>query len=267
METQHAEATPTLVMRRFFKALNDGNLMALELWAAHDAFDGGDTNYAKKLDMWVVSQHDAGTLSLEVLEWLLTYTKGRNHSFFRRPYEQNGRRRGGRTDNWRGVVCDIVRKWMMHPANMTVVQKRIARLTHEIDWLAPTYELLDSDAGRDWLSMISSPARIMEMALTRRTSWKEGKSVPGPICMPMIERLLAKGPVDLTLCGDELLREYKSDENRPLALRLIAHRDTSFPMPAQFTQFIKETIDGYKWYQRMKQDLPTLLKAKTNEPD
>jgi len=266
METQHAEATPALVMRRFFKALNDGNLMALELWAAHDAFDGGGTNYAKKLDKWAVSQHAAGTLSLEVLEWLLTYTKGRPHSFFRRFHERDGRR-NNRGNNWRGVVCDTVREWMKNPADMTVVQKRIARLTYEVNWLTPSYELLDSDAGRDWLLTVSNPAHIMEMALTRRISWKEGKSIPGPICMPMIERLLAKGPVDLTLCGDELLHEYKSDENRPLALRLIAHRDTSLLMPKQFTQFIKEIIDGYKWYQRMKQDLPTLLKAKTNEPD
>jgi hypothetical protein len=266
MESQHADLDATVVMRRFFRALNEENLLAAELWAGHDHFDGGSIDYANKFDRWVRDKINTSELPMDVLEWLLTYTKGTTRNFFRRGSEYRTRNRG---NNWRGVVCDLVREWMRNPRDLSETQKRIARLLYELTWLTPDYELMDSKEGRDWLLKIATPAKLMKMALVVRSGWDTAKSkhVTHPICMPLIETLLAKGPVDLSLCGSELLTQYKKDEGRAIALKLIAQRDTSIPMPTQFTDFIQNVVEQYKWYQRVREDLPTLLGAKTHESD
>jgi hypothetical protein len=106
------------------------------------------------------------------------------------------------------------------------------------------------------------------MALTMRTHWEGGKHVKQPICFVLVDTLIAKAPVDLSKCGDELLAQYKSDDaGRAVALRLIRARDTNIPMPKEFTEFIQEVVEQYKWYQRVTQDLPTLIGAKTHEID
>lgn len=261
MTDENKEMTPSLVMRRFFVALKTENLMAAELLATHENFDGGDVDYSKTLTKLVTEG-----LSTATLEWLLTYAKGSKTRFFRPSGEYAGRRRHS-GNNWRGWICDMVRRWMTTPMNLTDEQRRIARLVYDIGWLTPDLGLMDSPAGRDWLLKISTPDKLLKMALTVRTSWERGKHVTQPICSVLVDMLIAKGPPDLSLCGSELLAQYKDDVGRAVALRLIRARDTSIPMPREFTAFITEVVEQYKWYQRVTQDLPTLIGAKTNEID
>lgn len=261
MTEEYKELTPTLVMRRFFAALKAENLMAAELLATHENFDGGDADYSKAFGK-MLENH---SLSMPTFEWLLTFAKGASRGFWRPTGESTGyTRRSG--NNWRGHVCDRVRKWMREPTNMTDEQRRIARLTYDLGWLQPGFELLDSELGRDWLKEIVAPDRLLEMALTKRTGWDGGKHVVQPICTSMIEWLLAKGSVDLSRCGDELVREYQSD-GHILALRLIKSRDPDKKMPKEFTDMIQDVVLKYKLYQKLQRDLPILLGAKTHEID
>jgi hypothetical protein len=257
---EEKEMTPSLVMRRFFTALKNENLMAAELLATHDLFDGGDVDYGRTFGK-MLNEHP---LTMPTIEWLLTFAKGSNRGFWNPAGEYNGYgRRSG--NNWRGHICDKVRLWMRHAAGMNDEQRRIARLTYELKWQDPSFEFLDSESGREWLQQIVKPARLLEMALSERGYYEGGKHMTKPLCLPMIERLIEQGPVDISQSGEELVREYQRDAGRALVVRIIAHRDTSKPMPKAFTSFVQDVLEKYKMYQHLSRDLSTLLKAKTNE--
>jgi hypothetical protein len=251
-------------MKRFFAALKTENLMAAELLAVHENFNGGDVDYQRTFGKLI--NDDDNPLSLATFEWLLTFAKGCNIGFFRPGNEYTYRRRSSNTNNWRGHVCDMVRRWMHKPSDLTDEQKRIARLTYDLGWLLPDTDLRDTEAGREWLKETAPPDRLLEIALAERTRYERGKPVTDPVCMPLINWLIDKGPLDLSRCGNELVREYHR-EDRTLALRLIRHRDPAQKMPKQFTDLIQEVLQKYKLYQKLQQDMPTLLGAKTHESD
>jgi hypothetical protein len=254
MPQEDKELTPRLVMKRFFHALTTENLMAAELLAVHEQFNGGDVDYTRKLNTLVCED----MLSTATIEWLLSFAKGSNLGFFKPGGEYSSyRRRSG--NNWRGHLCDKVRRWMQHPD----------KLTYDMRWLSPDVSMLDSESGQAWLKEITPPDRLLELALFERSHMEGGQRVTHPPCLPVIDWLIAKGPLDLSKCGDEIVREYtsKKEGGRALALRLLRHRDPEQKMPKEVTDMIQEVLQKYKLYQKLQQDLPTLLGAKTHEID
>jgi len=258
MDSQHGELSATLVMRRFFEALRTENLMAVELWANHPEFDGGSVKYDRIFDKLV----GEGKLSLNTIEWLLNHTRHTHDSFFRR----NEERKKHNVTTWRGHVCSWGRGWVNDFDTMSEQQRRCVIVLHELGWMLPSMDLLKHPNRWPFLQEVASPARVLEMALTKPSEYVKNKYVQHPFCMPLVKLLLAQGNLDLSKCGDELLREYKSDEGRALALKLIRARDTNIPMPKEFTDFMQHVVEQYKWYLRVAQDLPTLLESKTLDP-
>ena len=258
MDSQHEELSATLVMRRFFEALRTENLMAVELWANHPEFDGGKVNYGKTFDDLV----GEGKLSMDTIEWLLEHAKHSKAGFFNPPERKK------RHGTWRAHVCSWVRGWMNEDnfATMTPQQRRIVVAVHQLGWLTASMKLLKSPAHWELLQECATPAKVLELALTEPNEYVKNKFVTKPFCRALVHVLLDKGNLDLTACGDELVREYKSDEGCALALKLIKARDTNVPMPREFTSFLQDVIEKHKLYQRVARDLPHLLESKTIDP-
>ena len=265
--SQHEGLSTTLVMRRFFAALQEENLMAAELWIGHPNFaaskpssksDGPD--YYLKLDKLV----GEGRLSLDTIAWLLLQAK--TTAFFRRANEQRRRR----LYTWRGHIAMRMRNWIT--ANLTELmqhedQVRCCKLAYELGWLTPEHSYLQTDIGRKWLLLMASPAKALALALHREFDYKlRTHSAPN---YELIDALIAKGPLDLSEAGGKMVAQYKEDGEgklgRALVLRLIENRDRSQPMPDAFTDMITEAITLHKLYLKLSEDLPTLLGAKTYE--
>jgi len=255
--SQHEDVSTKLVMQRFFRALKDENLLGAELWAGHKNFAHGEDDYGLVFDKLVQS----GKLGMDTIEWLLTYTKGTHNTFFKRAREHRKRRYNMQT--WRGTMVDRIRAWQQNLVNVEPAQKRCIRLGYELGWLSASQDLVHSAEGRAWLLEVLSGHKVLKMALHRNYDYD--KKTYSPICRELVDALIKRGEVDLDSVGDELVSQYKSKDGRAIALQLIAHRDRSKPMPAAFTDFIKEVLLQHEHYLNLQQDLPTLLEGKTHE--
>lgn len=261
-ESTQYDATPTeLVMRRFFKALQDANFMAMELWADHPRFDHGKTSL-KKLDTLVGTK----TLSMDVIEWLLQRAREEGLSDIWRPGRETRYR--SNHNNWRGHVCDWGREWLqVKPYPNDPAQVRCLKLMFNLGWLYVPFDSWSSTAaGKEFLLEVVSPARVLNFAMAEGRRYINSRMVSTKPNDDLIDLLLERKLVDVSLCGEELVRDFKKEDD-PVAqqrvLRLLAARDRSKPMPQAFTEYIQQVITGYKEYQRVAKCLPQLLGAKS----
>jgi len=254
MDNQYTNTSQTLVMRRFFKALEDANLLAAELWADHENFADTAT-YCRKLDKLVWEDQ----IPTDSIEWLLNRAITHVRVDVTHPGGSYGR---GERKTWRGWACERVDSWRKSRDEQ---KQRCARLVYQLRWATPDFKLLQSDEDREFLLTIATPAEIAKLALQRRYIYEErGYTQPHT---ETIEWLIARNILDLSHCGTELVDQYTNEkpERQALALRLIQHRDTSKPMPEEFVLFIRNTIQHYQTFERLRRDLPHLLRSKTND--